>query len=72
MEATSWNENENYEKVAVQEAECEIQINVQSPDIAGGDNAGKDDLAVGAGEQDIEFEYASDEVHSMTIRLGRN
>ena len=40
--------------------------------IAGGVNAGKDDLDVGAGEQDIKFEYASDETYSMTIRLGRN
>ena len=42
-----------------------FQINVQSRGIAGGDNAGKDDLDDGAGEQDIEFEYASDEMHSM-------
>ena len=51
---------------------CEIQINVQSLDIAGGVNAGKDDLDVGAGEQDIKFDYASDETHSMTTRLERN
>ena len=51
---------------------CDIQINVQDPDIAGGVNAGKDDLDVGAGEQDVKFEYASDEIHSMTIRQKRN
>ena len=39
---------------------------------AGGDNAGKDDLDVGAGEQDIQFDYTSDETHSMTVRLERN
>ena len=42
------------------------------PDIAGGVNAGKDDLDVGAGEQDIKFEYASDEMHSMRTSLERN
>ena len=30
---------------------------------------GKDDLDDGAGEQDIKFEYTSDETHSMTVRL---
>ena len=49
-----------------------IQINAQSLDIAGGDNAVKDVLDVGAGEQDIKFEYTSDETHSMTVRLERN
>ena len=48
------------------------QINAQSLDIAGGYNAGKDGLDVGAGEQEIEFEYASDETYSMTVRLERN
>ena len=46
-----------------------IQINAQSLDIAGGVNAGKDDLDVGAGEQNIKFEYTNDETHSMTVRL---
>ena len=35
----------------------------------GEDNAGKDGLDVGAGEQDIKSEYTSDETHSMTVRL---
>ena len=39
---------------------------MQSPDIAGRVNAGKDDLDVGAEEQDIKFRYASDETHSVT------
>ena len=42
---------------------------MQSLDIAGEDNAGKDGLDDGAGEQDIKFEYASDETHSMKVRL---
>ena len=45
---------------------------MQSPDIAGGVSAGKDDLDVGAGEQDINvFKCASDGTHSMTIRMER-
>ena len=47
-------------------------MNAQSLDIAGGVNAGKDDLDDGAGEQDIKVWYASDETHSMTVRLERN
>ena len=30
-------------------------------------NAGKDDLDVGAGVQDVKFRYASDETHSITL-----
>ena len=37
-----------------------VRINNQSPDIAGGVLAGKDDLDVGAGDQGIMFGYASD------------
>merc|ERR1719150_2578103 len=42
---------------------CEVlvRINKQSPDIAGGVHAGKEDLDVGAGDQGIMFGYASDE-----------
>merc|ERR1712127_573715 len=42
---------------------CEalIRINKQSPDIVGGVLVGKDDMDVGAGDQNIMFSYASDE-----------
>ena len=45
---------------------------MQSPDIAGRVKAGKNDLDVGAGDQDIKFRYTSDETHSMTTRRERN
>merc|ERR1711971_231030 len=55
-----------------------VRINKQSPDIAGGVHVGKDDMDVGAGDQDIMFGYASDETadcmpltHSMATRLGK-
>ena len=59
---------------------CEVvvRINKQSPDIAGGVHVGKDDMDVGAGDQEIMFGYATDETedcmpltHSMATELGK-
>ena len=54
------------------------RIYKQSPDIVGGVHVGKDDLDVGAGDQDIMFGYVSVETEdcmpltrSMAMRLGK-
>ena len=54
-----------------------IHINKQSPDIAGGVHAGRDDVNANAGDQGVTFNYANDGIkdctpptHSITTRLG--